>query len=149
MGLFDSLFSGSSNNNSSNSNSGYADTSSIAGIQQASGGSFNSIGTTISMDLGLQPKNQAYYGAMPGRRAMAAKHAAAMGPSNKSDDGPGLSSAASRARKLTAAELRAQRKAAELAKRRTEGQAARKEFEKKKGERTLALRKRYMMLLNV
>lgn len=145
MGLFSSWSSGSS----SGSSSGYADTSSIAGIQQASGGSFNSTATTIAMDLGLQPKNQAYYGAMPGRQAMAAKHAAAMGPSNKSDDGPGLSSAADRPRKLTAAELKAQEKAADLARRKTEGQAARKKFEKKKGESRIALRKRYMMLLKV
>lgn len=49
----------------------------------------------------------------------------------------------------TAAELEAQRKAAALAKRKAEGQKIRKKFEKEKGERRIALRKRYMKLLKV
>ena len=50
----------------------------------------------IKMDLGLEPKSQAYYRDLPERqersRAMVEEAL-----SNKSDDGPGLSSAASRA----------------------------------------------------
>lgn len=56
----------------------------------------NTVGQTIKMDLGLSPKNESYYADLPGRqersRAMVEESL-----SNKSDDGPGLSSAASRA----------------------------------------------------
>lgn len=108
----------------------------------------SSVGSTVLMDIGLKPKTSSYYAEMSGRKAFHAKTMASMGPSNKSDDGPGLSSAASR-KQPTAAELAAQRKAEALEKRRVEGAASRKEFEKKKGERVLALRKRYLTLLNL
>lgn len=52
-------------------------------------------------------------------------------------------------RQPTEAELRAQRKAAALAERKRLGQVARKKFEKEKGERVTALRKKVATLLNV
>ena len=58
-------------------------------------------------------------------------------------------SAPSKPKGPTAAELEAQRKAAALAKRKAEGQKVRKKFEKEKGERRIALRKRYMKLLKL
>lgn len=104
----------------------------------------NTIGQTIKMDLGLAPKNESYYAGLSGRQARS-RAMAESSSSNKSDGGSGSAAP----KKLTAAELRAQKKAADLARRKTEGQAARKKFEEKKGKSRIALRKRYMKLLNV
>ena len=53
----------------------------------------NTAGQTFKMDLGLAPKNERYYADLPDRQARS-RAAAEAASSNKSDDGPGLSSAA-------------------------------------------------------
>lgn len=97
----------------------------------------------IQMGIGMVPKDQYYYS-----RTAATK---AKGPPKIQTEygmkSRGSASAPSQApRPPTAAELRAQRKAAELAERKRLGQIARKKFEKEGGERTA---KKRATLLNI
>lgn len=98
----------------------------------------------IQMDLGLKPKDADYYARLAERSKKSQDAMEKMMASNDNDD-----SSPSKPRGPTAAELEAQRKAAALAKRKAEGQKVRKKFEKEKGERRIALRKRYMKLLKL
>lgn len=96
------------------------------------------------MDTGQMPRTSEYFARLPERQARSQAAMERMMASNDNDD-----SSSSATRGPTAAELEAQRKAEALAKRKAEGQAARKKFEKAKGERRIALRKRYMKLLKL
>lgn len=116
------------------------DTSSAAGVAEAS--RKPNIITDVQMGLGLIPEDSSYR-ARTERTKLRNKMA-----SNKPDYGNDDSSPP-RPRQPTEAELRAQRKAAALAERRRLGQVARKKFEKEKGERVAALRKKIATLLNV
>lgn len=118
--------------------SGYVSLDAIASAPK------NSMMDDIKMDLGIKPKNAAYYRDLEKRSKKSQDAVKKMMASNNNDD-----SSPSRPRGPTAAELEAQRKAAALAKRKAEGQKARKKFEKEKGERRIALRKRYMKLLKL
>lgn len=95
----------------------------------------NSVIDTVQMDLGLKPKNAAYYRDLEERSDKSTAMVEQMMASNN-DDSP------SKPKGPSKAEL-------EMQKRRAEGQAARKKFEKEKGERVAALRKRYMTLLKL
>lgn len=95
----------------------------------------------IQMGLGMVPKDQYYYARTAATKA---RRAASNRPDYGDDD-----NSTPAPRKPTEAELRAQRKAAALAERRRLGQIARKKFEKEKGERVAALRKKIATLLNV
>jgi len=117
--------------------SGYVSLDAIASAPK------NSTMDDIKMDLGIMPKNAAYYRDLPKRSKKSQEAMEKMMASNDKDSSP------SKPRGPTAEELEAQRKAAALAKRKAEGQKARKKFEKKKGERRIALRKRYMKLLKL
>ena len=99
----------------------------------------------ILMDLGQKPKDPDYYARLPERKKRSRSGHQKLDYGN--DDSP--SRAAPRPRQPTAAELKAQRKAAELAERKRLGQVARKKFEKEKGERVAALRKKIATLLNL
>jgi hypothetical protein len=112
--------------------SGYVSLDAIASAPK------NSMMDDIKMDLGIKPKNAAYYRDLPKRRKRSQEAAKiSSGGGSSTPKGP------------TAAELRAQRKAAALAERKRLGQVARKKFEKEKGERVAALRKKIATLLNV
>ena len=90
---------------------------------------------TVLMDLGVMPKDAYYYSTAPARQAKSkAMVDQAMAAAAK--DQP------SKPKGPSKAEL-------EMQKRRAEGQAARKKFEKEKGERRIALRKRYLKLLKL
>ena len=108
----------------------------------------------IQMGIGMVPKDQYYYSRTAATKARAA-------PVSRTEYGykdkygnitnPALSPEAIAARQQarrapTAAELRAQRKAAELAERKRLGQIARKKFEKEGGEKTA---KKKALLLNI
>jgi len=95
----------------------------------------NSTFDDIQMDLGIKPKNAAYYRDLEKRKKKSQEMMDNMMASND-DDAPSSPKGPSKA------EL-------EMQKRRAEGQAARKKFEKEKGERVAALRKRYMTLLKL
>lgn len=116
------------------------DTSSAAGVAEAS--RKPNIITDVKMGLGLIPEDSSYR-ARTERTKLRNKMA-----SNKPDYGNDDSSPP-RPRQPTEAELRAQRKAAALAERKRLGQIARKKFEKEKGERVAALKKKIATLLNV
>lgn len=105
----------------------------------------NSVIDDVQMDLGLKPKNAAYYRDLEKRSDRSTAMVEQMMASNDNDSSPSTS----KPKGPTAAELEAQRKAKALAKRKAEGQKARKKFEKEKGERRIALRKRYMKLLKL
>lgn len=128
------------------------DTSSAAGVAEASRNP--SIMTDLRMGLGLTPEDSSYRSRMERTRTRAA-------PVGRTEYGykdkygnitnPALSPEAIAARQRarrgpTAAERRAQRKAAELAERKRLGQIARKKFEKEKGERVA---KKRATLLNI
>ena len=117
--------------------SGYVSLDAIASAPK------NSMMDDIKMDLGIKPKNAAYYRDLPKRSKKSQEAVEKMMKSSSKDSAP------SKPKGPTAAELEAQRKAAALAKRKAEGQKVRKKFEKEKGERRIALRKRYMKLLKV
>jgi hypothetical protein len=90
----------------------------------------------IQMDLGLKPKDADYYARLAERKKKSQDAMKKMMASTSK------SSAPSKPKGPSAAEIA-------LAKRKAEGQAARKKFEKEKGERRIALRKRYMKLLKL
>ena len=122
-----------------------------AGTRMASPGNYTSsrgpIGTAVSdvaMGLGYQTKDASYYARTERTKA---RRAVSNRTEYGNDDSPAR--AAPKPRQPTAAELKAQRKAAELAERKRLGQIARKKFEKEKGERVAALRKKIATLLNV
>lgn len=128
------------------------DTSSAAGVAEAS--RRPNIITDLRMGLGLTPEDSSY-------RSRTQRTRARQLPSSRTEYGykdkygnitnPALSPEAIAARQQarrapTAAELRAQRKAEELAERKRLGQIARKKFEKEKGERVA---KKRATLLNI
>jgi hypothetical protein len=84
----------------------------------------------IQMGIGMVPKDQYYYSRTAATKARSAQISRT---EYGNDDGRPAPTPAPR--QPTAAELRAQRKAAELAERKRLGQIARKKFEKEKGER--------------
>jgi len=96
----------------------------------------------ILMDLGQKPKDPDYYARLPERKKRSSSGHQKLDYGNDDSSPP-------RPRQPTEAELRAQRKAAALAERKRLGQVARKKFEKEKGERVAALRKKIATLLNV
>lgn len=96
----------------------------------------NSTFDDIQMDLGIKPKNAAYYRDLEKRKKKSQQMVEQMMASSDNDSSP------SKPKGPSKAEL-------EMQKRRAEGQAARKKFEKEKGERVAALRKRYMTLLKL
>ena len=109
------------------------DTSSLAGVQEASRPP--NIFTDLQMGLGLIPEDSSYRSRTERnilRQRMAARSR------NDNDDSP----PPSKPKGPSAAEIA-------LAKRKAEGQAARKKFEKEKGEKRIALRKRYLKLLKL
>jgi hypothetical protein len=116
------------------------DTSSAAGVAEAS--RKPNIITDVKMGLGLIPEDSSYR-ARTERTKLRNKMSA-----NKTDYGNYDSPvrAAPKPRQPTAAELKAQRKAAKLAERKRLGQIARKKFEKEGGERTA---KKRALLLNI
>ena len=91
---------------------------------------------TVLMDLGVIPKDAYYYSTAPANKKKSQQMADQMMKSMSKDSAP------SKPKGPSKAEL-------EMQKRRAEGQAARKKFEKEKGERVAALRKRYMTLLKL
>jgi hypothetical protein len=91
----------------------------------------------ILMDLGQKPKDPDYYARLAKRKEKSQDMMERMTASNDNDD-----SSPSKSEGPTKAEIA-------LQKRKAEGQKARKKFEKEKGERVAALRKRYKTLLNV
>lgn len=108
----------------------------------------------IQMGIGMVPKDQYYYSRTAATKASAPSIGKTeYGYKDKYGNitNPALSPEAIAARQQarrapTAAELRAQRKAAELAERKRLGQIARKKFEKEKGER---VSKKRATLLNI
>ncbi|MGB1426234.1 MAG: hypothetical protein ACPG6T_07080 [Paracoccaceae bacterium] len=107
------------------------DTSSLAGVTEAS--RQPNILTDIQMGLGIIPEDSSYRA-----RTERTKLRNKMMEQNQSRD-----------RDRPSKPKGPSKKELELKKRREEGQAARKKFEKEKGERVSALRKRYMTLLNL
>ena len=89
------------------------------------------------MGLGLKEKDYKYE-ARTARNIRLSKERGKSGNDYGNDDAPSSSAP----RGPTAAERA-------LAKRKAEGQKVRKKFEKEKGERRIALRKRYMKLLKL
>ena len=89
----------------------------------------------------MVPKDQYYYARTAATKA---RRAVSNRTEYGNDDSPVR--ATPKPRQPTAAELKAQRKAAELAERKRLGQIARKKFEKEGGERTA---KRRALLLNI
>ena len=112
------------------------DTSSAAGVAEAS--RRPNIVTDVKMGLGLIPEDSSY-------RARTERTKARGLPSARTEYG-NVPAPRQAPRPPTAAELRAQRKAAELAERKRLGQIARKKFEKEGGERTA---KKRALLLNI
>ena len=92
----------------------------------------------IQMGIGMVPKDQYYYSRTAATKARGL-------PSTRTEYG-NVPAPREAPRPPTAAELRAQRKAAELAERKRLGQIARKKFEKEGGERTA---KKRATLLNI
>ena len=88
------------------------------------------------MDFGGKPKNEVYYRDLAERRRRSQEAVAQMMRSASKDKSTPKPKGPSKAE-------------IELAKRKSEGQAARKKFEKEKGEKRIALRKRYMKLLKL
>lgn len=93
----------------------------------------------VMMGFGLKEKDYKY-------EARTARTRRTATPISRTEYGNDNGRPAPAPRPPTAAELRAQRKAAELAERKRLGQIARKKFEKKKGERVA---KKRALLLNV
>lgn len=106
------------------------DTSSLAGVTEAS--RTPNIMTDIQMGLGMIPEDSSY-------RARTERTKLRMKMEGQKKTGKDRQS---KPKGPSKAEL-------EMQKRRSEGQAARKKFEKEKGERVAALRKRYMTLLKL
>lgn len=106
------------------------DTSSLAGVTEAS--REPNILTDIQMGLGMIPEDSSY-------RARTERTKLRM----KMQQGQ------SRDRDRPSKPKGPTKKELELQKRREEGQVSRKKFEKEKGERVAALRKRYMTLLKL
>ena len=110
--------------------SGYVSLDAIASAPK------NSMMDDIKMDLGIKPKNAAYYRDLPKRSKKSQEMSDQMAKSMSKNSAP------SKPKGPSAAEIA-------LAKRKAAGQEARKKFEKEKGERRIALRKRYMKLLKL
>lgn len=117
-----------------------------AGTRMAAAGNYPNnrgpIGTAVSdvaMGLGYKTKDASYYARTERTKATAA-------PISRTEYGNDNGRPAPAPRPPTAAELRAQRKAAELAERKRLGQIARKKFEKEGGEKTA---KKKALLLNI
>ena len=139
-----------SSNTSSVGDLGYGSyTSAKPSIAQAypSGKSpLSTIKDDFLMDIGAIPKDASYYSRLAERNQASQNAMNALIATNSNKD---HASPASIPREPTAAELEAQRKAAALARRKEEGQTARKEYERKKGTLVLAQRKKYTAMLNV
>lgn len=91
---------------------------------------------TVLMDLGVIPKDAYYYSTAPANKKKSQEMLEQMMKSASKDSAP------SKPKGPSKAEIA-------LAKRKAEGQAARKKFEKEKGEKRIALRKRYLKLLKL
>jgi len=113
--------------------SGYVSLDAIASAPK------NSMMDDIKMDLGIKPKNAAYYRDLPKRSKKSQEAVERMNRSSERD----------RARPAVEPTPGPTPEEIALEKRRKEGQAARKKFEKAKGERRITLRKRYMKLLKL
>lgn len=121
-----------------------------AGTRMASQGNYASsrgpIGTAVSdvaMGLGYQTKDASYFARTERTKA---RRAASNRTDYGNDDSPSRATPRPAPRPPTAAELKAQRKAAELAERKRLGQIARKKFEKEGGKRAA---KKRALLLNI
>lgn len=97
----------------------------------------------IQMGIGMVPKDQSYYSRTAATKA---RRAASNRTDYGNDDSPSRATPRPAPRPPTAAELKAQRKAAELAERKRLGQIARKKFEKEGGKRAA---KKRALLLNI
>ena len=108
-----------------------------AGIYQSPRSrSLSTVRTDFLMDIGKMPRTSEYFARLPERRKKSKEMSDQMMKSMSKNKAP------SKPKGPSAAEIA-------LAKRKAEGQAARKKFEKEKGERRIALRKRYMKLLKL
>ena len=118
-----------------------------AGTRMASTGTYQSTKSPLQkmqddflMDIGSKPKDADYYARLSDRqrRSQEAVASASRGSGGRSEpQGP------------TPEEIAAAKKAEELRKRKEAGQAARKEYEQKKGALVLAQRKKYTAMLNL
>ena len=108
-----------------------------AGIYQSPRSrSLSTVRTDFLMDTGQMPRTSEYFARLPERRRRSQESVERMNRSMSRDSAP------SKPKGPSEAEIA-------LAKRKAEGQKARKKFEKEKGERRIALRKRYMKLLKL
>lgn len=103
-------------------------------------GSLSTVKDDFLMDIGAKEKTSSYYARLDDRSARSRES----GPSG--DGGGGGSRSAPR---KTARQEYEEMRAAALAKMRIEGQERRKKFEKEKGERVAALKKKRAKLLNI
>lgn len=103
-------------------------------------GSLSTVKDDFLMDIGAKEKTSSYYARLDDR----ARRSRESGPSNDDDGGGGRS-----APRKTARQEYEEMRAAALAKMRIEGQERRKKFEKEKGERVAALKKKRAKLLNI
>jgi len=121
------------------------DTSSAAGVAEAS--RKPNIITDVKMGLGLIPEDSSYRSRTERNKL---NQRMGSGQHQKLDYGNDDAQPPSSTTGPASAELlRRIRAAKALEKRKAEGQKVRKKFEKEKGERRIALRKRYMKLLKV
>lgn len=102
-------------------------------------GSLSTVKDDFLMDIGAKEKTSSYYARLDDRSARSRE-------SGPSGDGGGGSRSAPR---KTARQEYEEMRAAALAKMRIEGQERRKKFEKEKGERVAALKKKRAKLLNI
>lgn len=119
-----------------------------AGTRMASTGTYQSTKSPLQkmqddflMDIGSKPKDADYYARLSDRQRRSQEAVASAsrgsGDSKPQDTGP------------TPEEIAAAKKAEEQRKRAEAGQAARKEYEQKKGALVLAQRKKYTAMLNL
>lgn len=101
-------------------------------------GSLSTVKDDFLMDIGAKEKTSSYYARLDDRAARSRE-------SGPSGDGGGYRSAPGKTARQEYEEMRA----AALAKMRIEGQKRRKKFEKEKGERVAALKKKRAKLLNI
>lgn len=143
--LLGSIFGGSKpQTQQEKTNQAYAQ---YAGTRMASTGTYQSPKSPLQkmqddflMDIGSKPKDADYYARLSDRqrRSQEAVASASRGSGDRSEpQGP------------TPEEIAAAKKAEEQRKRAEAGQAARKEYEQKKGALVLAQRKKYTAMLNL